>query len=116
MGLSEEEAVERLAGDVDVYVEQFKTMLHTLVGRNERSLIKMIVHKDTGVVVGVHMVGPESPSTMQGVAIALKSGAKKEHFDATLGIHPTAAQELVGMERPARTVKGVGTVIPGASS
>jgi hypothetical protein len=113
VGLSEEAAVEQLTGDVEVYVEQFKTMLHTLAGRHERSFIKMIVHKGTDIVVGVHMVGLDAPSTMQAVAVALKAGVKKEHFDSTLGIHPTAAQELVGMERPARTVKGQGTVTPG---
>ena len=59
-------------------------------------------------VLGAHMVGPDSAEIMQGIAIALKAGAKKVHFDSTVGIHPTAAEEWVSMRTRARRVQGKG--------
>lgn len=59
-------------------------------------------------VVGVHMVGPDAPEIMQGVAIALKAGAKKAHFDTTVGIHPSAAEEFVTMRSRTRRIQGEG--------
>lgn len=72
-------------------------MKHTISGRNERTLMKLVVDHKTDKVVGVHVVGADAAEMMQGFAVALKCGATKAHFDATVGIHPTAAEELVTM-------------------
>jgi glutathione reductase (NADPH) len=64
-------------------------------------LMKLIVARETQRVVGVHIVGSDAPEIVQGFAVAVKSGLSKEQFDATLGIHPTAAEELVTMRKPA---------------
>ena len=95
VGLTEEEA--RARGPVDVYVSKFKPMKHTLSGRDEKTLMKLIVDQKTDRVLGCHMVGPDSPEIAQGLGIALKCGATKAQFDATIGIHPTAAEEFVTM-------------------
>ncbi len=99
VGLTEAQARER-HGEVDVYKSTFKPMLHTLSGRDERALMKMIVARESGLVVGIHMVGPEAGEIMQGLAVAVKAGATKADFDATIGIHPTAAEEFVTMRTP----------------
>ncbi len=100
VGFTEDEARER--GPIDVYVSTFRPMKHTLSGRNERALMKLIVEQETDRVVGLHMVGPDSPEIAQGFAVAMKVGATKAQFDATVGIHPTAAEELVTMREKTR--------------
>jgi glutathione reductase (NADPH) len=70
-------------------------MKHTLSGSSERTMIKMIVDRQSDRVLGVHIVGPEAGEIIQGVAVALKCGATKAQFDATIAIHPTTAEELV---------------------
>ncbi|GAX74568.1 hypothetical protein CEUSTIGMA_g2017.t1 [Chlamydomonas eustigma] len=109
VGYSEEEAMAQLGGDLDVYVSKFKPMKYTISGRDEKTLMKLIVHAETDRVVGCHMVGPDAPEIMQGIAIALKAGATKKTFDSTIGIHPSAAEEFVTMRSKSRTVKGVGS-------
>lgn len=101
VGLSEEQARERF-DKIDVYVSDFRALKHTLSGSNERTLMKMIVESDTQKVVGVHMVGHEAGEIMQGIAVAIKAGATKTHFDQTIGIHPTAAEEFVTMRTVTR--------------
>lgn len=96
VGLTEAQAREQL-GDVDVYVSRFRPMKHTLSGRDERTFMKLLVDPKTDRVVGCHMVGDDSPEIIQGLAIALKAGATKAQFDATIGIHPSAAEEFVTM-------------------
>ena len=96
VGLTEEEA-ESEFGKIDVYQSDFKPMKHTLTGRNERTMMKLIVNPATDVVVGAHMVGPDAGEITQGLGVALKAGATKAQFDATVGIHPTAAEEFVTM-------------------
>ena len=96
VGLSEAQAVEKY-GKVDVYDSRFKPLVHTLSGRDERTYMKMIVDPKTDRVVGVHMLGMDAPEIIQGIGIALKAGATKAHFDATTGIHPSAAEEFVTM-------------------
>jgi glutathione reductase (NADPH) len=71
-----------------------------LSGSDERSMMKIIVDRKTDKVVGVHMVGAEAGEIVQGIAIALKAGATKAIFDATVGIHPTSAEEFVTMREP----------------
>ena len=75
-------------------------MKHTLSGRDERTLMKLVVDRDTDRVVGAHMIGPEAGEIIQGLAVAMKAGATKADFDATVGIHPTSAEEFVTMREP----------------
>ncbi len=96
VGLTEEEAL-REYGEVDVYSSRFKPMKNTLSGRDERTLMKIIVDARTDRVVGCHMLGPDAPEIIQGLAIAVKCGATKRQFDQTVGIHPSAAEEFVTM-------------------
>ena len=72
-------------------------MKHTMTGRDEKTFMKLIVDRRSDRVVGVHMVGPDAGEIIQGIGIALKCNATKAQFDATIGIHPTAAEELVTM-------------------
>ena len=74
-------------------------MKHTLTGKSEKMLMKLIVDQASDRVVGFHMVGPEAGETTQAVGIAMKCGATKAQFDATIGIHPTAAEEFVTMRQ-----------------
>ncbi len=101
VGLSEEDAWHR-GETVDVYTSTFRPMKHTLTGRHEKTLMKMIVCRNTDKIFGVHMVGPDAGEIIQGVAVAMKAGATKAIFDATVGIHPTAAEELVTMRTKTR--------------
>ena len=99
VGLSEEAAREQ-HGAIDIYVSRFKPMKHTLSGRNALTLMKLIVDRKTDRVLGCHMVGDDAPEIAQGLGIALKCGATKAQFNATIGIHPTAAEEFVTMREP----------------
>lgn len=103
VGLTEARATE-LLHEIDVYVSTFRPMKNTLSGRDERTLIKLIVDRATDRVVGAHMVGPDAPEIIQGVGIAVRNGLTKAQFDRTLGIHPTAAEEFVTLrdKRPAK--------------
>ena len=101
VGLSEAQARERF-GDVTIFRSEFKALKHTLSGRNERTLMKLVVDTKTDRVVGLHMVGAEAGEIVQGFAVALKAGATKAVFDSTIGIHPTAAEEFVTMREPVR--------------
>jgi glutathione reductase (NADPH) len=94
VGLSEESARERF-GAVDVYKTSFRALKLTLGERVERTFMKLVVDRASQVVVGAHMIGPDAGEVIQGIAIAVKLGATKAQFDATLGIHPTAAEEFV---------------------
>ena len=102
VGYTEEDAITHF-GPVDVYLSEFRPMKHTLSGRDEKTLMKLIVEREGQKVVGIHIVGPDAPEIVQGFAIAVKSGLTKERFDCTIGIHPTAAEELVTMRNPARS-------------
>ena len=105
VGLTEEEARRRY-GDIDVYQSRFRPMKNTLSGRGERSFLKLLVEAKTDRVVGCHMLGPDAPEIVQGLAIAVKCGATKAQFDQTVGIHPSAAEEFVTMrEKTVRPTK-----------
>lgn len=99
VGLTEEEA-RKLYSKVEVYKSNFRAMKHTLSGSDEQTLMKMLVDADSRKVLGVHMVGADAGEIMQGIAVALKAGATKEVFDATIGIHPTSAEEFVTLREP----------------
>lgn len=96
VGLTEE-AARREFGEVDIYLARFKPMKNTLSGRDERTLMKLVVDAKTNRVLGCHMLGPDAPEIIQGLAIAVKCGASKRMFDETVGIHPSAAEEFVTM-------------------
>ncbi len=98
VGLTEEAA--RKDHRVRVFISRFRPMKHTLSGRDERTMMKLVVDKDTDKVLGCHMVGEDAPEIIQGLAVALKAGATKAQFDSTVGIHPTAAEEFVTMRDP----------------
>jgi glutathione reductase (NADPH) len=99
VGFTEDEAHAEF-GDITVYKTTFRPMKHTISGRDEKTFMKLIVADETDRVVGVHMMGPDAGEIMQSIAIAMKAGATKAHFDATIGIHPTAAEEFVTMREP----------------
>ena len=98
-GLTEEQARESHA-NVDIYRSSFRPMKNTLSGNPSRSFMKLVVDRDSDRILGMHIAGRDSAEMMQGFAIALKMGAKKADFDATVGIHPTSAEELVTMRTP----------------
>ncbi len=101
VGLSEAEALAR-HGALDIYETQFRPMRATLSGRTERVYMKLVVDVASQRVVGAHILGPEAGEMAQLVAIALRMGATKSDFDATMAVHPTMAEELVTMRAPAR--------------
>ena len=96
VGLSEAKARERV-GEIDVYRTTFGSLRHQLTGSGEQVLMKLVVDRKTERVLGVHMVGPDAGEIIQGFAVALRCGATKRQFDATIGIHPTIAEEFVTM-------------------
>ena len=96
VGLTESDARNRY-GTVKVYTSDFRAMKNVMAGRNERSLYKLVVDEASERVVGIHMIGPDSPEILQAAAIAVKAGLKKADFDATVALHPTMSEELVLM-------------------
>ena len=99
-GLTEDAAREN--GPVEVYVSTFRPMKTLFAGKDDRVLMKLVVDKDSQRVVGCHIVGPDAGEMIQMVAIAMKMGATKAQFDATVAVHPTMAEELVTMRNPVR--------------
>ena len=100
IGLTESQARDRLR-KVDVYKTTYRPMKATLSGRNTRSFMKILVDGITNRIVGCHIVGPAAAELIQVVGIAVKMGATKADFDATMAVHPTAAEELVTMREKA---------------
>ncbi len=100
VGLSEEDARAR-HGAVDIYKASFRALMNTLSGNQERTFMKLVVDAASQRVLGAHMIGPDAGEIIQGIAIAVKLGATKAQFDATIGIHPTAAEEFVTMREKA---------------
>jgi glutathione reductase (NADPH) len=96
VGLSEERARQEF-GEIDIYMARFKPMKNTLSGRDERTLMKLVVDPRSDRVLGCHMLGQDAPEIIQGLAIAVKCGASKRIFDQTVGIHPSSAEEFVTM-------------------
>jgi len=98
VGLTEAQAKQKYR-NIQVYRSDFKPMLHTLGGAADRIFIKLIVDCESDRVVGCHMVGDHAAEIIQGIAIAIKAGATKAHFDATIGIHPSSAEEFVTLRQ-----------------
>lgn len=99
VGLTEEDA-RKNGHNVQIFESRFRPMKLTLTDCQEKTLMKLVVDADTDKVLGCHMVGPDAGEIVQGLAIALKAGATKQHFDETIGVHPTAAEEFVTMRTP----------------
>ena len=100
VGLSELEANNLYAeeGGIEVYKTSFKPMKQTLGGRDTKIFMKMIVRKNNNKVIGIHGIGDDMPEIIQICSVAIKAGATKDDFDNTMGIHPTAAEELVTLK------------------
>ncbi len=105
VGLSEEKARERF-GAVDIYKTSFRALKLSLTDKHERTFMKLVVDRASQHVVGAHMIGADAGEVIQGVAIAVKLGATKAQFDATIGIHPTAAEEFVTLREKAPSGQG----------
>lgn len=101
VGLSEEAAREK--GPIEVYATSFKPMQSAFAGRSDRVLMKLVVCKETRVVLGCHIVAPHAGEMIQLAGIAVKMGATKEDFDRTVAVHPTMSEELVTMRDPVRS-------------
>jgi len=99
VGLSEEDAGHQFA-DVEIYRASFRPMRHTLSGRQERMLMKLVVDGESRRVVGAHVLGPDAGEMAQLLAISLKAKLTKDDFDRTMAVHPSAAEELVTMYEP----------------
>ncbi|GKU86433.1 hypothetical protein SLEP1_g959 [Rubroshorea leprosula] len=104
VGLTEEQATQKY-GDVDVYTANFRPLKATLSGLPDRVFMKLIVCANTDKVIGLHMCGEDAAEIVQGFAIAVKAGLTKADFDATVGIHPTSAEEFVTMRTPTRKIR-----------
>ncbi len=111
VGPTEEEARRRYP-NLAVYESSFKPLKHTLTGRGERTLMKLLVDGEDDRVLAAHMCGPEAGEIIQGLAVAITAGAAKADFDRTIGIHPTAAEEFVTMRAPRRGVGDHGAPTP----
>jgi len=98
VGVTEAEARQKYP-HIDIYKTEFKPIKNTLSGKDEKTLLKMIVERDTDRVIGLHMIGADAPEIMQGMAVAMRAGATKAIFDSTIGIHPTAAEEFVYLSK-----------------
>jgi glutathione reductase (NADPH) len=100
VGLTEAQAREQIA-KVDIYKTSFRPMKATLSGRDTRIFMKLLVDGITGRVVGCHIAGPDAGDLIQVIGIAVKMGVTKADLDATMAVHPTAAEELVTMREKA---------------
>lgn len=105
IGLTEEEA--RARGPVDVFATTFRPMRSMFAGSDAKVMMKLLVDPADDRVLGCHIFGPEAGEMIQLAAIAITMGATKAQFDATVAVHPTAAEELVTMRQPARRHDGV---------
>ncbi len=101
VGLTEEQAAEQ--EPVEIYSASFRPMQTAFAEKNKRVMMKLIVSKETRVVLGCHIVAPNAGELIQLVGIAVKAGLTKEQFDATCAVHPTMSEELVTMRSPTRT-------------
>lgn len=99
VGMTEEEARE-VCDKVVIFRSSFRPLRHTITGRDEKTMMKLVVDAKTDRVLGIHMVGPDAGEIIQGFAVAMKMGATKKQLDQTIGIHPTAAEEFVTMRTP----------------
>lgn len=105
VGLTEQEACRRF-DEVEIFKAAFRPMKNTLTGREGRMIMKLVVDAQSRRVLGAHVLGHDAGELAQVLAIAVKAGLTKDQFDATMAVHPTAAEELVTMYQPSYRVKG----------
>ncbi len=111
VGLTEDEA-RRTFKNLDIYKAAFRPLKGTLTGRPDRMLVKLVVDADTDCVLGAHALGPGAGEMAQLLAIPVKMGATKADFDATMAVHPTAAEEFVTFGPPTERIRGGELVVP----
>ncbi len=99
MGLTEEEAATQY-DELEVYRAHFRPQRHTISGRDEKVLLKLVVDAASRRVVGAHMLGPDAGEIAQLIGVSVKAKLTKDVFDRTMAVHPTAAEELVTMYQP----------------
>ena len=87
-------------GEIDIYRTNFRPMRNMLSGNQERTLMKLVVERKTGKLLGVHVAGEDAPEMIQLAAVAVKAGLTKQQWDSTVALHPTAAEELMLMREP----------------
>jgi glutathione reductase (NADPH) len=104
VGLSEDDAAKRF-DELEIYRAAFRPMRHTLSGRQEKMIMKLVVDASTRKVLGAHVLGVDAGEMAQLLGIAVKAGLTKDDFDRTMAVHPTAAEELVTMYQPTYRVK-----------
>jgi glutathione reductase (NADPH) len=104
VGLSEDEAAKRF-DELEIYRAEFRPMRHTLSGRQEKTIMKLVVDAATRRVLGAHVLGPEAGEMAQLLGIAVKAKLSKDDFDATMAVHPSASEELVTMYAPSYLVR-----------
>lgn len=102
VGLAEHEALAQ--GKLRIYEAEFKPMKSAFAGSDAKAFMKMIVHDSSDRVLGIHMLGDDSPEIIQSLAVAYGMGAKKSDFDRTVAVHPTVAEEFMLMREPTRMV------------
>ena len=100
VGLTEGQARREFPDDVEIYRTRFRPMKYTLPNKTEKVMMKLVVHRSTQKVLGIHILGADGPELIQALAIALTCGATKRQFDQTLAVHPTGAEELVLLREP----------------
>ncbi|MCC0043713.1 MAG: glutathione-disulfide reductase [Brucellaceae bacterium] len=105
VGLSED-AASRQFDELEIYLARFRPMRHTLSGRDEKMVMKLVVDGKTRKVLGAHILGPDAGEMAQLLGIPIKAGLTKDDFDRTMALHPSAAEELVTMYQPTYRVKG----------
>jgi glutathione reductase (NADPH) len=99
VGLGEGDA-RQSHGELDIYRTNFRPMRNMLTGNQERTLMKIVVERKTGKLLGVHIAGEDAPEIIQLAAVAVKAGLTKQQWDSTVALHPTAAEELVLLREP----------------
>jgi glutathione reductase (NADPH) len=109
VGLSED-AARRKFENLDIYRARFTPIMHTLSGRDQKMMMKLVVDADSDRVLGAHILGVGAGEMAQLLGIALKMGATKADFDATMAVHPTASEELVTFAAPSERIRGGETV------
>jgi len=112
IGLSEEMALQQ-GHKLAVFEADFRPMRNVMAARSERSYMKLVVDAQSDRILGLHMIGSDAPEIVQSLGVAVTMGARKADFDATMAVHPTAAEEFVLMRKPRRPA-GPGSAVPGS--
>ena len=105
IGMTEQQAIEHGLA-LEIFESQFRPMKNVLSNKKNKTYMKLIVESLSQTILGVHIMGPDAGEIIQAVAVAIQGGARKDQFDRTMAVHPTAAEELVTMREPARVFKG----------